>query len=103
MGERVGPWKMYAGRMSVRGRMHVCAHPRSVEIYGDEPVAVVVSVDAAGTHWGWQEAERDSEGPEMIQPHRGMYTMQFAYGPEAEEARGRGRTVKLRVEDAGCE
>ena len=92
---------MLAGDDSERGRMHVCGHPRTVEMYGDKPVPVVVSVDDEGTHWGWLDVDRAGEAPTMVQPHYGLYSMQFPYGPEAEEQRGRGRTVRLRVEEVG--
>jgi hypothetical protein len=52
------------------------------------------------THWGW--IERDHHGvdevePSMIQPHWGMFTMQFHYGGLKEQAAGQGRIVLLRV------
>jgi hypothetical protein len=68
--------------------------------YGGDVVPVELVEDPAGTYWGWDDV---ADGMTMVQPHHGMYTMQFAYGPEAEEERGNGRTVRLRVEllDAG--
>lgn len=62
--------------------------------FGGDVVPVRLVEDDAGTYWGWDEPG----GLAMVQPHYGMFTMQFAYGPEVEEERGRGRTVQLSVE-----
>lgn len=92
-------WKMFAGRITDRGRMHVESSPKIVRMYGDEPVAVIATEDPAGTHYGWIYADDPGRGPVMIQPHEGLFSMQFPYGPEAEAARGKGEIVRLRVED----
>lgn len=91
---------MFAGRMTERGRMHVADHPRTVKAYGDDPVPVLVTKDPDGTHYGWIDAGSPERGPVMIQPHLALFKMQFPYGPEAEEERGKGRVVRLRIEDA---
>lgn len=72
--------------------------------YGGPAVPVRLVEDPEGQYWGWLHSERDglfprraSTTPEMVQPHQGMYTMQFPYGPKAEEERGHGRTVRLSV------
>ena len=92
-------WKMYAGRMTERGRMHIANCPRTVRAYGDDPIPVTVTEDPEGTHWGWIDADRTERGPVMIQPHRVLFDVQFAYGPDVEEELGKGRIVRLRVED----
>jgi hypothetical protein len=51
-----------------------------------------------GSYFGWIPAGEDA--PVMIRCGSDPYRMQFTYGPEAEERRGRGRTVRLRVEEA---
>jgi hypothetical protein len=64
------------------------------------PVTVtLVDKDAPdGTHWGWIDATgRDHGRPVMIWAFRGAFDMQFPYGPEAEEERGKGRVVRLRI------
>lgn len=76
-----------------------------VEIHGlPDPVVpvnvVLVDKDAAdGTHWGWIDAtDRHGDGrPVMIWTFRGAFDAQFPYGPEAEEKRGKGRVVRLRI------
>lgn len=60
-----------------------------------DPVRVLVLEDPDGVNWGFIKADR--EGPDFIQPHRGMFSMQFPYGPEAEEERGHGRIVRLSI------
>jgi hypothetical protein len=97
-------WRMFAGRPdhSVEGREFLnfgdCWY---VRLYGHEPVAVELTEDPEGIYYGWIEAEgseRDSRFkgvPEMIQPHEGMFSMQFAYGPQAEVDRGRGEIVRM--------
>lgn len=71
-------------------RMHGCANPVPVEVIED----------ATGSHLGWIDAEDELKGddtPVMIQHHR-IFNVQFPYGYEAEEKRGHGRAVRVRVE-----
>ena len=75
-----------------------------VEIHGlPDPVVPVTVAEvehgsADGTHWGWIDAGGRHEGrPVMIWAFRGAFKAQFPYGPEAEEERGKGRVVRLRI------
>jgi hypothetical protein len=74
-----------------------------VEIHGlPDPVVAVrvteVETDSPdGTHWGWIDAGKESGPPCMIWAHRGAFDMQFPYGTEAEQERGKGRVVRLRI------
>lgn len=58
---------------------------------------VTVAENTGGPYWGWIDAGETV--PEMIQPHRSMFEVQFAYGPQAEEKAGKGRVVRLHIEE----
>lgn len=99
-------WRMFAGRPGhgTAGREFAnFGDDWYVRLYGHEPVAVELVEDPDGTYYGWIEADnpespRDHKFtgvPEMIQPHEGMFSMQFAYGPQAEVERGRGEIVRM--------
>lgn len=89
-------WRMHASYNEKAGVFMHFGHPRYVELYGCRPVPVAVAEDPEGRYWGWLPA--GGGDPEMVQPHKGMFDVQFAYGPEAEERRGRGTVVRLTVE-----
>lgn len=89
-------WAMWAGQ---REGSDVFFNPGShwyVVAHADTPIPVVVALDDEGPYWAWVAADGDG-APDMISGHRGMYDMQFAYGPDPEEARGRGRTVRVNI------
>ena len=90
-------WTMYAQRQTspIEGRefCHFGAEPWVRMCFGGAVVQVQLSEDPDGGYWGWIEAGGTT--PEMIQPHHGMFTMQFPYGPEAEQERGRGEIVRM--------
>lgn len=66
--------------------------------FGGNVVQVQLTEDPDGPYWGWLYLNRPGrEDPTMVQPHKGMFTMQFPYGPEVEEKAGKGRTVRLTV------
>lgn len=69
--------------------------------YGGNVVQVVLVEDPDGLYWGWLPTG-DGEGPTLVQPHQSMYSMQFPYGPTAEEEAGRGRTVRLTIREWAC-
>jgi hypothetical protein len=59
-------------------------------------VPVRISHDPTGTYWGWWDAKHQHFT--MIYPRKMLAEMCFTYGSAAEEKRGRGRLVSLRVE-----
>lgn len=63
------------------------------------PVAVreVTDDDPAATHWGWLRTGGDT--PSMIWPSHAQFSVCFPYGYRAEEEAGRGRMVRLAVEE----
>lgn len=104
MGAPGQAWRMHAHRYG-DGRLCNAGPLRYVELHGlREPVvAVTVTItdddDPAATHWGWLWADAAKNwhdgAPCMIQPHDGLFRMQFPYGVRAEEEAGRGRAVRL--------
>lgn len=62
-------------------------------------VAEVPLSSGEGSYFGWIPAGENV--PVMIRCGSDPYRAQFTYGPEAEERRGKGRTVRLRVTAAG--
>jgi len=71
-----------------------------VKMHGlaDPIVKVELTEDLDGTYYGWIDNTR-SGIPEMIQPHEGMFEMQFPYGSMAEADHGRGRMVRMTVKE----
>lgn len=63
---------------------------------GTMPVRVRVAEDPDGTFLGW--LARDDNYPRMIYGHPAAFRLCFPYGPAAEEAAGKGRVVRLRIE-----
>jgi hypothetical protein len=99
--EAGGPaWRMHCHDNG--GRLQHFGARWWVEIHGlPDPIVKVelrevAQDDPAGTHWGWIDAAKTE--PVMIWEHRGAFDMQFPYGPEAEEERGKGRIVRLAVQ-----
>lgn len=89
---------MHAGRDQHHGGFRNIGHSRYVQAYGhDEIVPVTVTVDPDGPYWGWIGSGREETGPTMIQQHEGIFSMQFPYGPAAEEKAGKGRVVRLSI------
>ena len=98
MPNQVRQWPMFAGNPSRGVWLNVDTHARTVQAYGvDDPVEVTATEDPEGTYYGWIDADSDG-APVMVQPHEGLFSMQFPYGPKAEVDRGRGEIVRLRVE-----
>jgi hypothetical protein len=97
-------WQMWA-RLDDGALMNVNESKFYVQEHifdGSEPVQVTVTEDPDGNFYGWVydvDGPYSNNGvPQFIQPHRGLYDMQFPYGPEATERAGRGKTVRLHVE-----
>lgn len=101
MSDEPRQWVMYAQRQDevVDGRefFHFGDEQWVRMCYGGDVVPVVLTEDPAGHYWGWIDVG-DEDGPTMVQPHWGMFSMQFAYGPDAEVKRGRGEIVQVRVD-----
>lgn len=75
-------------------------YPASTEFYpkayGAEPEPVQVTIDPEGTYWGWLETGGDV--PIMVYPHKTLFEVCFPYGYRAEEEKGKGHAVRLRIE-----
>lgn len=64
-----------------------------------KPVPVLVVEDPEGDYLGWIEETKGSTGePEMIQ-RKEIFSIQFPYGYQDEEAAGRGRAVRLTIKE----
>lgn len=97
-------WAMYAQRQEhvVDGRefMEFGAEQWVRMCYGGDVRPVILTEDPDGMYWGWIDADDPDQEPTMVQPHEGMFSMQFPYGPQAEVNRGQGEIVRLRVDPA---
>jgi len=100
MSETVSTWPMWAHDRN--GEYQHIGDRWWVEIHGlPDPVVPVTVTEVAddaedGTHWGWIDASRDGR-PCMMWARRFAFDMQFPYGPDAEQERGKGRVVRLRI------
>lgn len=74
-------------------------HIGCTRLMGDPPYYLVrVTVDStAGEYWGWWEPSK-TEPISMVFPDKRLNEVCFTYGSKAEEDRGKGRVVQLRVE-----
>lgn len=67
---------------------------------GGPAVPVVVTEDPEGDYLGWIEktegSPRNTGEPEMIQ-RKEIFSIQFPYGPDSEEAAGRGHAIRLTI------
>lgn len=84
------------------GQVRMCYDPRRPPLSIDE---VLVVEDPDGIYWAWWDAEDQKFG--MVQPVRAAVEIGFPYGSKAEEERGRGKLLQVRVEtlkaDVGAE
>lgn len=88
--------EMYAQQTS-RGLANFFKSRQAYVACGDAPVVRVrIITDDAGSHWSWWDAERKSHS--MIFGSRVLVEICFPYGSRAEEERGRGKVVRVRVE-----
>lgn len=84
---------------------HASPSRRWVKLHGvDDPIVPVrirerTEADPPSGYWGWLPAD-DPSAYCFVWPSEVQLNMCFPYGPEAEEARGRGRKVNLIVEEA---
>lgn len=108
-------WNMYAMRSHHPERgvyyQHVYEDARAVALWpGGKKniVPVLVTEDPDGEYWGWLQEEhhsflsgpyvrQETDFPGLIQPTRGMFTMQFPYGPQAEQDARKGEVVRLTI------
>jgi hypothetical protein len=95
-------WAGHPNRVPGREFLDFDTDPRGVRAYGHTPVAVEVTEDPAGDYYGWIDAPdsprpkgRGGDAPTMIQPHAGIFDMQFAYGAAVEVERRHGEIVRL--------
>lgn len=65
---------------------------------GADVVPVRLIEDGEGPLFGWLRTGADV--PEMIRRRQAEFEMQFPYGYESEERRGKGRMIRLRVGEA---
>lgn len=64
-----------------------------------EPIAVSVTVDHGGSHWGWRPKGGDLDSfPKMIQVSRDALSMCFPEGLDGAIKAGKGESVRLRIE-----
>jgi len=80
-------WHLYPSKVALR----MCSVPE------EDMKRVRVSYDENGAYWGWWDAEK--EHFTMIWPSRVQVEICFPYGSAAEERRGRGKLVQLKVEE----
>lgn len=74
-----------------------------VELHGKDPIVIVrlrerTNTDPPSNYWGWLDVKHPNKFL-FVWPSEAQLNMCFPYGPEAEEARGRGRKVNLVVEE----
>jgi len=96
-------WRMRASASARSGFFDYIGHPHLDLIsprgsVTDVEVTEVPVRSGDGSYFGWIPAGEDA--PVMIRCGSDPYRAQFTYGPEAEERRGKGRTVRLRVTEA---
>jgi hypothetical protein len=97
-------WTLWAHKVWIKheGRF-VFHHARPgkwwVELHGlDSPIVRVRAVETPeGEYYGWIGAKSPDEPPCMIWPHRGLFSMCFPYGPDAEVKAGRGEIVRMEI------
>src|ERR1035437_3000050 len=96
-----GYWSLYALHRINEGNgkkyfVHI-GSKRWVDLHllKEKAVRVKVTEDKRGEYWGW--LDKNDDKPSMIWPNEIKYTMCFPYGPEAEEARGKGKTIRMNI------
>jgi hypothetical protein len=55
--------------------------------------------DPAATHWSWVDASADEPAWALTWPSRAQFEICFPYGVKAEEEAGKGRAIRLHVEE----
>ena len=92
-------WIRFAAKDLITGELgEVHTHEQYLRALGHSGIVQVqVSEYPEGTHYGW--IKHGESAPELIQPHRGAYLIQFPYDPKDEERAGRGHTVRLSVQE----
>lgn len=94
---------MYAHRVERDGGVvyeHLDPDRRYAESHKlDYPIVeVTVAEGEDGPYYGW--VDTDEQVPTMIHAHRILFSMCFPYGVQAEVDAGKGRVVRLTVEEA---
>lgn len=93
-----GSWTMFAGLDSTGSRYRsIGADPRTPRYNGVTDVhQVQVIEDPAGEYHGWLRT--GDTVPTLIHSHARGLAMSFPAGPGPEEAAGRGRVLRLRIQ-----
>lgn len=66
-----------------------------LHLLADPIVEVDVREDPEGAYWGWLATDEDL--PTMIWGSRAQFHCCFPYGPEVEQAKGKGHVLRLSV------
>jgi hypothetical protein len=87
-------WRMFAGGSSIESRpFQRFGDERTVRFCGLEPVAVELTEDPQGDHYGWLRAGADASV--MIQGCEGIFRIQSPDGFRSDVERGRGEIVRM--------
>ena len=78
-------------------------HPNLVRMHGPGPVLQVQVMEEPMTkdrdrHWGWWDLDVAEPRFAFVYPHQMLLDMCFPYGPEAEEKRGKGLRLPVKIE-----
>ena len=90
-------WTMYAGRHDDEHFSHFYQHASLVSMCGyrlSEIFPVVLIEDPDGPYKGWTEPD----GTLSMIVHHQLFEVQFPYGSQVEEKRGKGLGIRVRAE-----
>jgi len=98
-------WELYAHKYPNNIFMHVGSLNFVKAHMLDEPIIkVLIELEDNGKYWGWiynpdyKDSMYRKDGiPQMIWPSKNQVEMCFVYGIKAEEDRGKGKLVRLKI------
>lgn len=93
-------WPMFAHHYGAKaGWMHVENHERTTRMYDSSEIHRVIAIeDETGDYMGWLYTGEDDR---LVLVQRAiLFDIQFTYGHRAEQERGKGQSVRLRIERA---